>query len=377
MAKTGSISDCVDRRNRQGSDGYRRHHYLLVLLSLVLLSSASIVTANRIHDMVKYASFRSNFPQKIRKMVTNRRSFVLQNRGWMHQPVDLWTRSQNGKTHDTSSWTVISRGGASIDIGKYENKSNMKYRVFIAVGSNLGDRFQNIAKSLELLCDSSFDKENYMQSRLIRTSFLHSTAPMYVTEQPQFLNGVVEIQTDLMPHPLLHRLKKIEKRLGRNLHGQRNGPRPVDLDILFYDDIVQSEDIDFFPILVESPDLVIPHPLIQERSFVLTPLKEVAGAEYCHPKLNDTLSNLSDTLQKEMSKNRDSDDDDVRVLPLPRGRMLMFNETVIMGILNLTPDSFSDGGKWNESVDRAVQHALDMVSQGAGIIDIGGEYVLK
>lgn len=286
-----------------------------------------------------------------------------------------------------STWQAISRGGAtstarnksSVSGEEKETKHSMRYRVFLAVGSNLGDRFQNIARALDMLCDPSFDKSSHLPSRLVRTSFLHSTAPMYVTDQPQFLNGAVEIQTDLMPHPLLRRLKKIEDHLGRDLvHGERNGPRPIDLDILLYDDISELEDktddlaslSKASPIVMKDSDLIVPHPLMQERSFVLTPLREVAGDHYTHPTLNLSIGRLLDELQTTTTSDGD---DGVRILPLPRGRFLWFNETIVMGILNLTPDSFSDGGKWNESVDIAVQHALEMVSQGAGIIDIGGE----
>ena len=149
-----------------------------------------------------------------------------------------------------------------------------------------------------------------------------------------------------------------------------------DLDILFYDHF-ESEKDNKEPILMDSSDLVIPHPLMQERDFVLTPLKEVAGEGYFHPKLNLSIASLLDQLQQK-SKSSDNtntfqEDKAIRVIPLPRGRMIWFNETLVMGILNVTPDSFSDGGKWNDSVDHAVQHALEMVSNGASIIDIGGE----
>eukprot|EP00980_Cylindrotheca_fusiformis_P029920 scaffold24028_cov152-Cylindrotheca_fusiformis.AAC.11 len=275
------------------------------------------------------------------------------------------------------TWEKISRGGDSTIARNSSSASNndrksartMRYRVLLAVGSNLGDRFQNIAKAIDMLCDPSFDESSDGSSRLIRTSFLHSTSPMYVSDQPPFLNGAVEIQTDLTPLCLLRRLKKIERHLGRDLeNGIRNGPRPIDLDILFYDDISSTEGEES-PIIVDDPDLIIPHPLMQERSFVLTPLKELAGDQYTHPTLNLSIGNLLDRLRATAG----NDDDCIRVLPLPRGRFLWFNETIVMGILNLTPDSFSDGGKWNESVDAAVEHSLQMTSQGAGIIDMGGE----
>mmetsp|Transcript_29458 Transcript_29458/g.43292 ORF Transcript_29458/g.43292 Transcript_29458/m.43292 type:complete len:340 (+) Transcript_29458:3-1022(+) len=99
-----------------------------------------------------------------------------------------------------------------------------------------------------------------------------------------------------------------------------------------------------------------------------------------HPVLNKSMKELLMMLIKNNSKSSNSDDDDEeeyppahRVLPLPRGRMLVFNETIIQGILNVTPDSFSDGGKFSKSVEDALAQALQMEKGGAGIIDIGGE----
>jgi dihydropteroate synthase/2-amino-4-hydroxy-6-hydroxymethyldihydropteridine diphosphokinase len=189
---------------------------------------------------------------------------------------------------------------------------------------------------------------------------------MYVTDQPAFLNGAVEVYTDMSPHSLLYRLKRVEEHLGRNFSEITNGPRPIDLDILCYDHISDSGS-NFSPITVESSDLIVPHPRMQEREFVLAPLSEVAGNNYNHPRLNRTIGNLFDDFLATNGA------DAVRILPLRRGSMIMFDETVIMGILNVTPDSFSDGGKWNASIDMAVRRALEMEQEGAGIIDIGGE----
>ena len=150
------------------------------------------------------------------------------------------------------------------------------HRVFIAVGSNLGDRYQNIASALSLLCERSLNDSSPPSARLVRTPFLYETAPMYLTDQPCFLNGAVEIETRLEPHALLERLKQIEKQIGRDLNGVRNGPRLIDLDILFYEDRAIS-DSPSSSILLNSSDLVIPHPRIQEREFVLAPLCDLAG----------------------------------------------------------------------------------------------------
>ncbi len=225
----------------------------------------------------------------------------------------------------------------------------------------MGDRYHNIMTALELLCHPGDHR-----TQLLRTSFLHQTPPMYVEEQPAFLNGAVEIETSLDPSALLQRVKWVEQELGRDFSEIPNGPRPVDLDLLFCDQIGSHSSI--APITVQTPSLIIPHPLMQEREFVLTPLREVAGGSYKHPTLNITLENLVKNLESVTEQ-----PSAIRVLCLPRGRMLYFNQTIVMGILNVTPDSFSDGGKWNSSIDAAVQQALRMVDEGAGIIDIGGE----
>jgi 2-amino-4-hydroxy-6-hydroxymethyldihydropteridine diphosphokinase len=246
------------------------------------------------------------------------------------------------------------------------------HRAYIAVGSNLGDRFGNIASALELLCDpscqvSSTDEPTHIQ--LVQTSYLHETAPMYVTDQPRFLNGVVEVSTKLTPHSLLRRLKHVEKTLGRDAQGIRNGPRPVDLDIVLYES--RNDGDDLTPTVVDTLDLAIPHPRMVDREFVLRPLCELITPRVMHPVLNVTISDLFDRLIRAQSDAEEAPA--VRVLPLPRGRMLHFNQTIVMGILNVTPDSFSDGGKLKGSVQTATKIALQMEQEGAGIIDVGGE----
>jgi dihydropteroate synthase/2-amino-4-hydroxy-6-hydroxymethyldihydropteridine diphosphokinase len=320
----------------------------------------------------------------------------------------------NNATIIPTSRAQFTSSGASFQQGL--GVTNMKHKVFVAVGSNLGNRFKNIASAMSLLCDPDFNTDTSTKAeshhtaernvrecatappaRLVRTSFLHETTPMYLSDQPAFLNGVVEIETDLEPYLLLSRLKNIEAHLGRNFSTVRNGPRTVDLDILFYFEKISTTAHDtadaakkgliFSPILLDdSPDLIIPHPRIAEREFVLVPLCEVAGRDFRHPGLDATAGGL---LTKLLNRNGIGTGDGVstdasrtgtsnppaqtRIFPLPRGRRIVFNETVIMGILNLTPDSFSDGGSYNESVELAVNRALEMLTEGAHIVDIGGE----
>ena len=266
--------------------------------------------------------------------------------------------------------TTMRGGGKGYEEEDYDARSNSvdetnsPYRVYLAVGSNLGNRFDNIRQSLNMLCQDS-------SSMLVQTSFLHETSPMYVTDQPAFLNGAVELATTLPPLALLEKLKRIEADLGRNLEtGIRNGPRPVDLDILFYETRVEAGGSWFRTETLHSENLTIPHPRIQERNFVLKPLLEVAGSSFVHPVLNTTIDELYDGL---LETTNDDEQGAVRVLPLPRDRFLYWNQTLVMGILNVTPDSFSDGGQFDE-VEAAAQRALQMHQEdGATVIDIGGE----
>lgn len=290
-------------------------------------------------------------------------------------------RANTAKLSTSQQAWMMYRGGATRHFSSPNKhvdvlKNSTLHRAYIAVGSNLGDRHVNIASALKLLCCDSDcnDDENgpSVITRLVQTSFLHETAPMYMTDQPNFLNGVVEIVTNLSPHDLLQRIKYVEASMGRDLSSKsvRNGPRPVDLDIVMYE--IRNEQGELEQLVLNTPDLVIPHVGMVEREFVLKPLCELVSEETSHPVLNTTVSDLLERLKHKQTESG-AEECAVRVLPLPRGRMLCFNETIIMGILNVTPDSFSDGGKLEGSVETAVKAALQMEQDGARIIDIGGE----
>jgi len=128
--------------------------------------------------------------------------------------------------------------------------------VFIAFGSNLGDRQKNIDNALKLLT-----REGVFV--LKRSSIMETDPVGGPSGQGKFFNGVIKVETDLSPHELLQTLLSIEKQLGR-VRSVRNAPRIIDLDILFYDDIILDE-----------PDLIIPHPRMKERDFVMKPLLEI------------------------------------------------------------------------------------------------------
>ena len=142
--------------------------------------------------------------------------------------------------------------------------------IFIALGTNLGDREENLRRALAALAPAV---------TVLDRSTVQETAPQYVTDQPAFLNMVLRGETVLQPHDLLAFLKDIERQLGR-MPSRRFGPRVVDLDILYYEDQIVNE-----------ADLQIPHPRISERIFVLTPLSEIA-ANRRHPITGKTTTEM-------------------------------------------------------------------------------------
>ena len=131
-------------------------------------------------------------------------------------------------------------------------------RAFVGLDSNLGDREAMIARAVELLSDAT-------GVEVIAVSQLRETEPWGPVEQPPYLNGAVELETELPPRALLDVLLAVEGALGRDRTGERWGPRTIDLDLLLYDEVE-----------VDQPGLTIPHPRLHERRFVLEPLAELA-----------------------------------------------------------------------------------------------------
>jgi len=136
-----------------------------------------------------------------------------------------------------------------------------EHTVYLALGSNLGDRLANLKQAIDSLTP---------QMEVKAKSSVYETPPWGYEDQPKFLNQVIKAKTYLDPEPLLKHLKRLEVALGRK-ESFPNGPRLIDMDILFYDDLV-----------LNNPSLVIPHPRLHERGFVLLPLMDISP-DLVHP----------------------------------------------------------------------------------------------
>jgi len=142
-------------------------------------------------------------------------------------------------------------------------------RAYIGIGSNLDEPVQQVRSAIVAL---------RALGDVAAVSSLYRTAPWGKTDQPEFVNAVVALDTKLDPRPLLHGLKWLERELGREEDGERWGPRTIDFDILLYGD---QE--------VDDGDLIVPHPHLHERAFALVPLVEIA------PQYRTLLDALNDT----------------------------------------------------------------------------------
>jgi len=158
----------------------------------------------------------------------------------------------------------------------------MPQLAYLSLGSNVGDRVAHLRDAIARLESIG---------RVVSVSSFYETEPVEVTDQPWFLNCAVGLETALTAEQLMARLLQIEQERGRR-RVQKKGPRTIDIDILLFDDLI-----------LDSPDVTIPHPAMQERRFVLEPLAEIA-AEARHPGIKKTIRELLEELPAGQSVRR-------------------------------------------------------------------------
>jgi dihydropteroate synthase/2-amino-4-hydroxy-6-hydroxymethyldihydropteridine diphosphokinase len=205
-----------------------------------------------------------------------------------------------------------------------------KQAVYLSLGSNIGNRLSYIHTALEML-------RQYMT--VDQCSFLYETEPIGFVEQDKFLNIVCKCHTPLTPMELLEFLEQVMTDMGR-MRTQKWGPRIIDIDILLYDDIIFNND-----------RLIIPHPRMYEREFVMKPLADI------NPDLARKVTGDTSRVQK--------------VTQIGNQLFAWGTKTFVVGIVNATPDSFSGDGLMSKTDSEQLEHINQLVIGGAAILDIG------
>ena len=213
----------------------------------------------------------------------------------------------------------------------------MKSAIYIALGSNLGHRLNHLRNAVLRLREVLTD---------MRTSIVIETEPLLPENAPPswnlpYLNMIVAGDTTLSPQDLMGKLQAIEQQMGREKQHPFWGPRTIDLDILLYGEVV-----------VNTPQLTIPHKGLKERDFLLH-LMATLDPSHTYPSTTQTFESLA-----------------LKSKFLPKKSFALFPR--LMGIVNVTPDSFSDGGEYiNPRI--AAEHCKNLIADGAEILDIGAQ----
>ena len=214
------------------------------------------------------------------------------------------------------------------------------HTVYISFGSNLGHRLGYLQRAFEALNGRALTQ--------IEASVILETPALLLPNAPldwdkPYLNMVVRAKTSLQPEALLSALKSVEEACGRDLNAPRWSPREIDLDLLLYNDLC-----------LQSERLTLPHPELKNRGFFLH-LVAMLNPELKYPGTDETFDALAREAKTEKPWTK-------TMVLYPR----------CMGIVNVTPDSFSDGGQYLDP-DAAVTHCRQLLSDGASILDIGSE----
>lgn len=228
---------------------------------------------------------------------------------------------------------------------------------YIAFGSNEGNQVAHINDALKALEEKNI--------RVLATSSIFKSKPMYYLDQADFYNGALKVSTSLTPEELLKAVKDIEYNIIKRVKEFDNGPRSIDLDILLYDNVIMN-----------TPDLNVPHIRMLERTFVLKPLCELVPPTMLHPVSAEPLhEHLKQLEKKESDQSVQESSELADLIPIGTVKPLEYSKsspTQVMAILNVTPDSFSDGDKKNLFFKQIMAKVDDMVTQGVDIIDVGG-----